>query len=178
MGFHVLIDPGQETLFRWAVNQGEQSVVHGFANEGTTIDYDEPFIITVRCDEDGWSLQSNDDEPYPHFLHIIPVNNITRLEVKGNLEVSFVGFGAENLEPAPPVGFNLTFQCPQGKVFSHDWLAIPFVMMTCRDNGLFDEPDWSQYECVLPTTTECFDCTTTRKRTALLDRKINIPIDV
>jgi hypothetical protein len=33
---------------------------------------------------------------------------------------------------APPVGFNLTFVCPDGQVFASDWLAAPFVMMTCQ----------------------------------------------
>jgi hypothetical protein len=36
------------------------------------------------------------------------------------------------MSPAPPVGFNLTFACPQGQVFASDWLAIPFIMMTCQ----------------------------------------------
>ena len=36
------------------------------------------------------------------------------------------------MKPASPVGFNLTFVCPQGQVFKSDWLAIPFVMMTCQ----------------------------------------------
>ena len=44
----------------------------------------------------------------------------------------FVGFGDGDLEPAPPVGFNLTYQCPEGMVFDHDWMARPFVMMTCQ----------------------------------------------
>jgi hypothetical protein len=33
---------------------------------------------------------------------------------------------------APPVGFNLTFSCPEGQVFESDWFAMPFVMMTCQ----------------------------------------------
>ena len=45
---------------------------------------------------------------------------------------SFAGFGSANMKPAPPVGFNLTFVCPQGQVFESDWLAMPFVMMTCQ----------------------------------------------
>ena len=45
---------------------------------------------------------------------------------------SFAGFGSANMKPAPPVGFNLTFICPQGQVFESDWLAMPFVMMTCQ----------------------------------------------
>ena len=35
------------------------------------------------------------------------------------------------MKPAPPVGFNLTYVCPDGMVFAHDWFATPFVMMTC-----------------------------------------------
>ena len=27
------------------------------------------------------------------------------------------------MEPAPPVSFNLTFVCPEGEVFDHDWWA-------------------------------------------------------
>ena len=36
------------------------------------------------------------------------------------------------MTPAPPVGFNLTFICPTGQVFEHDWFATPFIMMTCQ----------------------------------------------
>ena len=82
--------------------------------------------------------------------------------------------------PAPPVNYNLTYVCPEGQVFSHDWFATPFILMTCQvlyytcqdirsifkqENGEFDAPDWDSYQCVLPTTTECFDCTTTSKQT-------------
>ena len=54
-----------------------------------------------------------------------------------------------DLSPAPPVGFNVTFVCPEGEVFDHDWFATPFIMMTCQDDGSFDQPDWEIYECVL-----------------------------
>ena len=36
------------------------------------------------------------------------------------------------MTPAPNVGFNLTYVCPEGQVFEHDWFATPFVMMTCQ----------------------------------------------
>jgi hypothetical protein len=45
---------------------------------------------------------------------------------------SFVGFIDKAASFAPSVGFNLTFSCPTGQVFERDWLAIPFVMMTCQ----------------------------------------------
>jgi len=35
-------------------------------------------------------------------------------------------------DPAPPVGFNLTYICPEGQVFDRDWFATPFVMLTCQ----------------------------------------------
>ena len=71
-----------------------------------------------------------------------------------------------DLQPAPPVGFNLTFVCPEGevettyleivfyskislKVFNHDWFATPFVLTTCQPNGVFDPPDWEIFDCVI-----------------------------
>ena len=59
---------------------------------------------------------------------------------KGGL-FRFVGFGEASLEPATPVGFNLTYQCPEGMVFDHDWLSKPFVLMTCQvKSGFFIGP--------------------------------------
>ena len=79
------------------------------------------------------------------------------------------------MTPAPNVGFNLTYVCPEGQVFEHDWFATPFVMMTCQvvivfvqniyniyiinywmilntfkfqDTGVFDEAGWDDYLCV------------------------------
>ena len=47
------------------------------------------------------------------------------------------------------MGFNVTFVCPPNHVFDFDWFAIPFIMMTCQDDGAFDQPDWDLYSCVL-----------------------------
>ena len=41
-------------------------------------------------------------------------------------------FHLSDMQSAPPVAFNLTFMCPAGQVFDHDWFATPFVMMTCQ----------------------------------------------
>jgi hypothetical protein len=61
------------------------------------------------------------------------------------------------MTPSPPVGFNLTFVCPDKQVFESDWLAIPFVMMTCQvaalfpdkkitcPNGFRSNPEWIEY---------------------------------
>ena len=54
-----------------------------------------------------------------------------------------------DLQPAPYVGFNLTFVCPEGEVFDHDWFATPFLITTCQPNGIFDAPDWATYRCVI-----------------------------
>ena len=42
-----------------------------------------------------------------------------------------------DLQPAPPVGFNVTYKCPKGMVFDSDWLGIPFVFMTCQVGNCF-----------------------------------------
>ena len=69
------------------------------------------------------------------------------------------------MRAAPPIGYNLTYSCPEGMVFDHDWFATPFVMLTCqvyfikklkmeskekplKDNGEFEVPDWDSYSCV------------------------------
>ena len=84
-------------------------------------------------------LTVNTEPPYPHFFHQVQVANIALLQVSGDADISYVGFGPADLTPAPPVGFNLTFICPAGQVFDHDWFATPFLMMTCQENGIFDD---------------------------------------
>ena len=77
-------------------------------------------------------VKVNDEPTYPHFFHQVSVAAIRRLEMSGQADISYVGFGPKDLTPAPPVGFNLTFICPEGQVFDHDWFATPFIMMTCQ----------------------------------------------
>ena len=56
------------------------------------------------------------------------------LEVKMPFYLSTPNYHISSLDmtPAPGVGFNLTYVCPEGMVFNHDWFASPFVMMTCQ----------------------------------------------
>ena len=77
-------------------------------------------------------LSVNTEPPYPHFFHQVSLADIALLKVSGDADISYVGFGPADLTPAPPVGFNLTFICPEGQVFDHDWFATPFLMMTCQ----------------------------------------------
>ena len=65
-------------------------------------------------------------------MHVIQPSEIESINVLGDVELSYIGFGDESkitrslnpyyyidtpdLQPAPPVGFNLTFICPEGQV--------------------------------------------------------------
>ena len=104
----------------------------------------------ITCDEDGWMLDVNKDPPYPTFPHLFPPSAIEWVWINGKgAEISYVGFGPKgknitskentffyknytDMTPAANVGFNLTYVCPQGLVFRHDWFATPFVMITCQ----------------------------------------------
>ena len=44
-------------------------------------------LSRILCDEDGFALKLNDDPPFPHYLHAMPLENITELEVKGSLQL-------------------------------------------------------------------------------------------
>ena len=108
--------------------------MQGRPGEGTSVDFNEPFVIRFECDEDGWMLKVN-DEIYETYFHLFSKDLIQTVELLGQAEISYVGFGPRDLTPAPPVGFNLTFICPEGQVFEHDWFATPFIMMTCQVNS-------------------------------------------
>ena len=107
-------------------------------------------ICSLKCDEDGWGLQVNEDEPYPHMMHRIPVDTLDTIQVKGSSLISFAGVVPSDLEPSSffPVGFNLTYECPEGMVFETDWFANPVIRLTCQQSGEFDEVDFDSYLCV------------------------------
>ena len=124
---------------------------------------------------------ANKEPSYPHFFHAMSPTEISAVKVTGDVEIGYIGFGSKgsitqsityffckiylllDLQPAPPVGFNLTFVCPEGEVlrtfcerlknstqvFNHDWFATPFVLTTCQPNGVFDPPDWEIFDCVI-----------------------------
>ena len=50
---------------------------------------------------------------------------------------SNINFLHLDMEAAPKIGFNLTYSCPGGMVFNHDWFATPFILMTCQVMFLF-----------------------------------------
>ena len=57
-----------------------------------------------------WVVQVNTEPAYDTFLHVLPTSNLSSLAITGDITVTFVGFGPENMEAAPPIGFNLTYR--------------------------------------------------------------------
>ena len=112
---HIELSISSDAIFR-SIKINNTILDHqGEASDGTTLDLNEPFQMTIKCDEDGWIVQENlGVSSYPHLLHKVPVDKITTLAFYGGLELSFSGFGNSSLTPAPEVGFNLTFACPTG----------------------------------------------------------------
>ena len=168
---HVKIVVEEEVVFRWAMLVDEvPMVLSGQEGEGTTIDYDEPFVIryeqpistyliliidsclSLRCDEDGWELVVNTEQPYPHFLHVIDHTQLVQVDILGDVSVSYAGVVeagkdcsvlnsivyilhiSTGLIPSTlfPVSYNLTYVCPKDEVFDHDWFATPVVLLTCQ----------------------------------------------
>ena len=146
--FHVMISKADNVIYRWGLVDGVKQAAQGEPLEGTTIDYNEPFTMIIKCDDDGWVLQVNTEQNYPNFIHLFSPLNVTGFEITGDVMVTFVGIGDEGeikevkqlkkklcysaMEAAPKIGFNLTYSCPEGEVFNHDWFATPFVLMTCQ----------------------------------------------
>ena len=90
--------------------------------------------FSLYCDEDGWGLQINEEDPHPHLLHRLDYTSLDKILVKGSSHVSFAGIVPFDLQPSSffPVGFNLTFMCPDAMVFERDWFASPNVVSTCQ----------------------------------------------
>ena len=74
----------------------------------------------------------NKEPSYAHFFHVFSHTEIRNIFVTGDAEIGYIGFGEKgemkesnpnlildisDLQPAPRVGFNLTFVCPEGQVF-------------------------------------------------------------
>ena len=50
----------------------------------------------VSCDEDGWVLKVNKEKDYPTFMHVIQPSEIETINVLGDIEISYIGFGDES----------------------------------------------------------------------------------
>ena len=64
----------------------------------------DPMIFHQRfiCDEDGWVLMVNHELGYPHFLHVVPPKDIKTITMKGDLEVTYIGFVNDSKYLPPP----------------------------------------------------------------------------
>ena len=85
----------EKYIRRWAVVDNLTEDQQGQLGDGTTIDREEPFIIRIKCDADGWILQVNQEPAYDTFLHRLPVPDILNVKMKGSAHISYVGFGTD-----------------------------------------------------------------------------------
>ena len=51
------------------------------------------FGFRFGCDADGWMLKVNDEDPYPHFVHLFEPMKIKSVEFFGDAVISYIGFG-------------------------------------------------------------------------------------
>jgi hypothetical protein len=93
--FHVMVDKKDNVIYRWGLVDGEVKERKGTPDDGTTIDYSEPFTMTIRCDDDGWMLTVNTELGYPHFFHLFSPVNVTGFEITGDVMITYVGIGDE-----------------------------------------------------------------------------------
>ena len=49
-------------MSRWGELNGTEVGRQGEVGEGTSIDFEEPVVITIQCDGDGWVMQVS---PFP-----------------------------------------------------------------------------------------------------------------
>ena len=108
--FHVQINHEQEFVARWGVVNNVSLGRSGEPGDGTTIDIDEPFIlrfpftpqvpflnvvVSIQCDPDGWVLKVNKEQNYPHSFHLFPASEIKSVNVLGDVQLSYIGFGSK-----------------------------------------------------------------------------------
>ena len=101
-------------MLRWGVVNNVTQELQGEPGEGTTVDFEEPFVIKlvvhdelmkinskpllrIGCDEDGWNLQVNEEPVYQTFMHLFSPSKIKNLAIKGKLDVSYVGIGSKGI---------------------------------------------------------------------------------
>ena len=51
----------------------------------------------IGCDEDGWTLQVNDEPSYGTFFHLFSSSYVKGLKLKGKVDISYVGFGPKGV---------------------------------------------------------------------------------
>lgn len=92
-GIHINLNLKNKVIERYSVVNGTKSSIDGLPGDGTSIDYDEPFVLNLSCDQDGWILQINNEPSYLTVLHAVPVDNLTEIRVTGDIVVNYIGIG-------------------------------------------------------------------------------------
>ena len=64
----------------------------------------------MSCDSDGWVLKVNNENDFPTFFHIIQVQEIQSIDVFGDVEISYIGFGGESKGHYRLILVNIIFQ--------------------------------------------------------------------
>ena len=112
--FHVQVDLKHDVILRWGMFGNATQFPHGELFEGTTIDYNEPFMIRlcqnldqlscffavicrIECDIDGWILKVNNEISYDTYYHIEDLNieDIQSVKIMGDVAISYTGFGSK-----------------------------------------------------------------------------------
>ena len=111
--FHMHFDIRNDFVSRWGMLDNVTQERVGSPEDGTTIDFDEPFLLRfakiivlylllivtqnndrIECDEDGWTLKVNDESKTDSFLHIMSPTLINYVKIRGHsISISYVGFG-------------------------------------------------------------------------------------
>ncbi len=110
-------------------------------------DYGKPFQLTAQYNaaDFSFSFTFNGFSFYfdiPEGTADIDFESVT---ISGSVEVTFIGFTEPDSITAVPVGTIVKYQCPELHVFENDWDRKPVVLLTCKDDGLFQQStDWSK----------------------------------
>jgi len=94
-GLHVNLNLKQNMIERYSVINKTKSDVAGAIGDGTSIDFDEPFILNINCDQDGWNLKVNTELPYDTVSHTVPLESLTLIRVTGDIVINFIGIGGQ-----------------------------------------------------------------------------------
>ena len=57
MSFQESVISNHLQMSRWGQLNGTEVGRQGEVGEGTSIDFEEPVVITIQCDGDGWVMQ-------------------------------------------------------------------------------------------------------------------------
>ena len=50
-GIHINLNLKNQVIQRYSVTNGTKSTIDGLPGDGTSIDYDEPFVLNLSCDQ-------------------------------------------------------------------------------------------------------------------------------